>query len=401
MLNTNRTIVVTALKQLVREVYGNDDDGGLHDSGENDDNNIALEVDEDISILKSTDRVSQSEYFRLERGVKRMLHEKKSTTTATVTPTPAQAQAQKEVLSASRVLKRRLSSRASSFDSAPASPFRDNPLLVSHDYAKSPLVEGLEDSDPSIEVKEEGGEEIDDAIEAPSDNNHEEAQGDVKKEDEINYQAGDGEELKDIMDEKTEQSVEKSECCETTAENPSLKEDNSKEDGASEVKVSSSPATTGDANDFDPKKTELHEPLRFSPPDLLAILRNIDKEVEGCQAVVQEETEKRRRHKVDDCRRVHNYDEFITTFLAMLTEQGQLADLLEYGLNPKKKPTPGVPTGGAAGAASGSGTSAIPVSSAGGPTSSTAVVATSNVSNGSSGSSSAAQRRGRPKRRRR
>ena len=36
---------------------------------------------------------------------------------------------------------------------------------------------------------------------------------------------------------------------------------------------------------------------------------------------------------MDDCRRVHDYDEFIQTFLAMLAERGQLGDLLEHSLN--------------------------------------------------------------------
>ncbi|GFR10814.1 ubiquitin carboxyl-terminal hydrolase BAP1, partial [Trichonephila clavata] len=35
---------------------------------------------------------------------------------------------------------------------------------------------------------------------------------------------------------------------------------------------------------------------------------------------------------VDDCRRTHNYDQFICTFLSMLAEQGKLADLVEQQL---------------------------------------------------------------------
>lgn len=33
--------------------------------------------------------------------------------------------------------------------------------------------------------------------------------------------------------------------------------------------------------------------------------------------------------QVDDCRRRHNYDPFVSTFLTMLAEQGHLARLLE------------------------------------------------------------------------
>jgi hypothetical protein len=41
------------------------------------------------------------------------------------------------------------------------------------------------------------------------------------------------------------------------------------------------------------------------------------------------------RH-LDDCRRVHNYDEFITTFLTMLAEQNLLGDLVQHGLGSKR-----------------------------------------------------------------
>lgn len=36
--------------------------------------------------------------------------------------------------------------------------------------------------------------------------------------------------------------------------------------------------------------------------------------------------------QVDDCRRTHNYDEFICTFLSMLAQQGILAELVSQHL---------------------------------------------------------------------
>ena len=51
---------------------------------------------------------------------------------------------------------------------------------------------------------------------------------------------------------------------------------------------------------------------------------------------LRDENEKRKKHKIDDCRRVHDYDEFITTFVSMLAEQNLLGDLLEHGLNIKR-----------------------------------------------------------------
>lgn len=42
--------------------------------------------------------------------------------------------------------------------------------------------------------------------------------------------------------------------------------------------------------------------------------------------------------QIDDCRRTHNYDEFICTFISMLAEQGLLADLVEQHLQLPKRP---------------------------------------------------------------
>jgi hypothetical protein len=42
--------------------------------------------------------------------------------------------------------------------------------------------------------------------------------------------------------------------------------------------------------------------------------------------------------QIDDCRRTHNYDEFICTFLSMLAQQGKLADLVQQHLVQHKKP---------------------------------------------------------------
>lgn len=41
--------------------------------------------------------------------------------------------------------------------------------------------------------------------------------------------------------------------------------------------------------------------------------------------------------KVDDCRRTHNYDEFITTFLTMLAQEGALSELVQQHLRTKGK----------------------------------------------------------------
>lgn len=55
--------------------------------------------------------------------------------------------------------------------------------------------------------------------------------------------------------------------------------------------------------------------------------------------ILREENEKRNKYKVDDCRRTHNYDQFICTFLTMLAQKGILPDLVQEHLGTQKKNT--------------------------------------------------------------
>ncbi|XP_071440211.1 ubiquitin carboxyl-terminal hydrolase calypso isoform X3 [Hetaerina americana] len=85
------------------------------------------------------------------------------------------------------------------------------------------------------------------------------------------------------------------------------------------------------------KYPELFEPHTFAPKDLLALLKNLDNEINTCEGSLKDENEKRKKYKIDDCRRTHNYDEFICTFLSMLAQQGKLADLVQQHLLLHKK----------------------------------------------------------------
>ncbi|KAF4522992.1 hypothetical protein B566_EDAN009584, partial [Ephemera danica] len=68
----------------------------------------------------------------------------------------------------------------------------------------------------------------------------------------------------------------------------------------------------------------LFEPHTFAPKDLLALLKNLENEINTCELNLRDENEKRRK--------THNYDEFICTFLSMLAQQGKLADLVQQHL---------------------------------------------------------------------
>merc|ERR1712226_726747 len=168
------------------------------------------------------------------------------------------------------------------------------PSLSSHDYAKSPLVSIEENSNSSLtEVKP-----------AAEEQKSEDKKAEIV---EVEEKAGETE----------------------------MKEDDKEMVGQDKTNDGEVKAEEKDEK-FNPEKTKLEEPLRkFAPKDLLNLLRNIDVEIHSCEANIKEENEKRSKHRIDDCRRVHNYDEFITTFLSMLAEQGILADLIEKDMNPK------------------------------------------------------------------
>lgn len=57
-------------------------------------------------------------------------------------------------------------------------------------------------------------------------------------------------------------------------------------------------------------------------------MNNLDAEIATTEQLLSDENDKRNMFKVDDCRRTHNYDEFICTFLSMLAHEGALGDLL-------------------------------------------------------------------------
>merc|ERR1719189_3018227 len=90
---------------------------------------------------------------------------------------------------------------------------------------------------------------------------------------------------------------------------------------------------------FDAQNVQLQEPYSFSPKDLVSILRSIETDIFCTENKVRDENEKKKKFRTDDCRRIHNYDEFITSFLAMLLEQNMLAELVQASLGKAEKVT--------------------------------------------------------------
>lgn len=80
-------------------------------------------------------------------------------------------------------------------------------------------------------------------------------------------------------------------------------------------------------------ETEPDQPIKLrklllTHSELNALMSSIVNEVQQCQQALNDENDKRDMYKVDDCRRTHNYDEFICTFLSMLAERGALGELV-------------------------------------------------------------------------
>lgn len=84
----------------------------------------------------------------------------------------------------------------------------------------------------------------------------------------------------------------------------------------------------GDASTSSVTENLLGEANGFSPKDMLALLNNLETEITSTEQLLSDENDKRNMFKVDDCRRTHNYDEFICTFLSMLAHEGALGELL-------------------------------------------------------------------------
>lgn len=70
----------------------------------------------------------------------------------------------------------------------------------------------------------------------------------------------------------------------------------------------------------------------FTAVDLVALLKNLEVDISSTENNLKEELENRRKYRIDDSRRTHDYDQFITTFLAMLAERRKLVELVERDL---------------------------------------------------------------------
>jgi len=245
-------------------------------------------------------------------------------------------------------------SRCSSIDSQssgpPRSPFQSNPLLTAHDYAKSPLMEGLEengstcdsldlprDTKEAEDSNDSNGEsvsEIPDSVEslAPSDSASERVESAL---DTVDTEAG---QSRNFYLPTVPEPAEAEERSEKVSKVPSDVDDDEAMSIDDDFTVCVENGLRTEEEAVRPRfDAEELSPTSFSPQDLLGILRGLETDINCTESKIRDDEEKRRKYRVDDCRRVHNYDEFITSFLAMLTEQNLLPDLIQQSLGKAEK----------------------------------------------------------------
>lgn len=137
--------------------------------------------------------------------------------------------------------------------------------------------------------------------------------------------------------EKTKDKEKASQAREKEAENegdegPSVevKEEQSK-DGAEGNSSKETPGDIETAADSKPPGD------KYSPKELLALLKCVEADIANYEVYLKEEVEKRKKYKIDDQRRTHNYDEFICTFISMLAQEGMLASLVEQNISVRRR----------------------------------------------------------------
>ena len=235
--------------------------------------------------------------------------------------------------------RRATTSRTNSLESngtgvAPGSPFQNNPLLVSHDYSKSPMLIDQDNDEAQADT-------IANQDEIGSSN---ELKHDLINTKHVIVNDNDATSSGDHISTCINQPVPEKEQSNTNKEDVLQNEENlakvnesSQDSLTNPIRKNGKQCEMNDTASFDPKLSRLNSPHRFSPSSLLSLLRNIEVDISDCRSILKEANERRRRHAIDDCRRSHDYDQFITAFLSMLAETGQLGDLLEHGINVAKK----------------------------------------------------------------
>ncbi|CAG5980746.1 unnamed protein product [Menidia menidia] len=132
---------------------------------------------------------------------------------------------------------------------------------------------------------------------------------------------------------KTKDSTDEKDIKKEGDEVPSsveVKKEEESNDGA-EVKAGKEKPSATESADSKPTGD------KYSPKELLALLKCVEADIANYEVYLKEEVEKRKKYKIDDQRRTHNYDEFICTFISMLAQEGMLASLVEQNISVRRR----------------------------------------------------------------
>ncbi|XP_055724793.1 ubiquitin carboxyl-terminal hydrolase BAP1-like isoform X1 [Salvelinus fontinalis] len=129
--------------------------------------------------------------------------------------------------------------------------------------------------------------------------------------------------------------------------NPAVEGDGVKEEGKEGPSVEVKEEEIRDATEVKPSMEKVistetvgsNKPSgeKYSPKELLALLKCVEADIANYEVFLKEEVEKRKKYKIDDQRRTHNYDEFICTFISMLAQEGMLASLVEQNISVRRR----------------------------------------------------------------
>ena len=362
MLKTNKQIVIKALRQMLKLYYQRKSDRRNLKQDTKEENDCRSDLEETTESHQSTEASNEVKKLAMEmifalkddaglekeisnigNNVEQIVSKMESdlkvedSEERKVSPVRETSPKYPSELRPSKSLVNKVISRCSSIDSqysgiSPRSPFQSNPLLTAHDYAKSPLMEGLEETD-SLDFNTR--------VEDSNDSN-----GDSQESVSENIDSVDSLGQSDSTSERVESSMDRSDSITPSVNNEKLCKVTSDidDDGAMSVDDDYAPAedkpdqeVVTSKHKFDAQNVQLNEPFSFSPQDLVSILRSIETDIYWTENKIRDEIEKRKKYRIDDSRRVHNYDEFLTSFLTMLLEQNMLTELVQQSLGKAEK----------------------------------------------------------------
>lgn len=133
------------------------------------------------------------------------------------------------------------------------------------------------------------------------------------------------------------EKTEKEEATAATEVEEEVKEGPSVEVKQEEIKESTDDKPDKEKSSVGPESNSKPAGEKYTPKELLALLKYVEADIGNYEVCLKEEVEKRKKYKIDDQRRTHNYDEFICTFISMLAQEGMLASLVEQNISVRRR----------------------------------------------------------------